>query len=239
MPLDSTPCSLGAGAAALVSLRLREHFPNLKCLAYSCPGGLVSSNLAAAMAPFCTTGEQERLSHGAGCSVGQPSPDPAAASTAPATWPPHPAAVAVGKDAVPRATVATLARLMDEASEARRASVGERAHGGWLAALRAGADACPSPPRRSLALLACSVPPSLPRSLGRWLPLWRAAGSPSSKCCSSPGGAAAARASTACSGATTRFRRSLWACCSGTMRAGEALCRRIHSRRPRRAPATC
>lgn len=70
-------CSLGAGAAALVSLRLRHHFPDLKCIAYSCPGSLVSKNLAHAMASFCTT-------------------------------------VAVGKDAVPRASVATLGRLMDE-----------------------------------------------------------------------------------------------------------------------------
>ncbi|KAL4421634.1 hypothetical protein ABPG75_010925 [Micractinium tetrahymenae] len=69
--------SLGAGAAALVSLKLRQHFPGLKCIAYSCPGGLVSKNLAHAMAPFTTT-------------------------------------VVVGKDAVCRATVGNLARLMDE-----------------------------------------------------------------------------------------------------------------------------
>lgn len=69
--------SLGAGAAALISLKLRTFFPDLKCIAYSAPGGLISKNLAHAMAPFCTT-------------------------------------VAVGKDAVPRATVATMARLMDE-----------------------------------------------------------------------------------------------------------------------------
>lgn len=31
-------CSLGAGTAALVSLKLRERFPGLKCIAYSCPG---------------------------------------------------------------------------------------------------------------------------------------------------------------------------------------------------------
>ena len=69
--------SLGAGAAALISLKLRQYFHNLQCIAYSCPGALMSKNLSRAMAPFCTT-------------------------------------VAVGKDAVPRATVATMARLMDE-----------------------------------------------------------------------------------------------------------------------------
>lgn len=69
--------SLGAGAAALISLKLRQFYPDLRCLAFSCPGALVSKNLSHAMAPFCTT-------------------------------------LAVGKDAVPRATVTTLARLMDE-----------------------------------------------------------------------------------------------------------------------------
>lgn len=69
--------SLGAGAAALVSLKLLEHYPGLKCIAYSCPGGLVSKNLAHAMASFTTT-------------------------------------VVVGKDAVCRATVGNLTRLMDE-----------------------------------------------------------------------------------------------------------------------------
>ncbi|EFN60123.1 expressed protein, partial [Chlorella variabilis] len=46
--------SLGAGAAALISLKLLETYPGLKCLAYSCPG-LVSKNLAHAMSRFCTT----------------------------------------------------------------------------------------------------------------------------------------------------------------------------------------
>ena len=46
--------SLGAGAAALVSLKLHEIYPGLKCIAYSCPGGLVSKNLAHAMADWCT-----------------------------------------------------------------------------------------------------------------------------------------------------------------------------------------
>lgn len=52
----SLPCSLGAGAAALVSLKLRESFPGLKCLAFCCPGGLVSKNLAHAMRRFTTCG---------------------------------------------------------------------------------------------------------------------------------------------------------------------------------------
>uniref|UniRef100_A0A1D1ZLV4 sn-1-specific diacylglycerol lipase n=2 Tax=Auxenochlorella protothecoides TaxID=3075 RepID=A0A1D1ZLV4_AUXPR len=69
--------SLGAGAAALISLQLLDHCPGLKCLAYSCPGALVSKNLAHAMASFTTT-------------------------------------IVVGKDAVPRASVANLGRLMDE-----------------------------------------------------------------------------------------------------------------------------
>lgn len=50
-------CSLGAGAAALISLKLLGTYPGLKCIAYCCPGGLVSKNLAHAMAPFVTTGE--------------------------------------------------------------------------------------------------------------------------------------------------------------------------------------
>ncbi|PRW60300.1 alpha beta-hydrolase isoform B [Chlorella sorokiniana] len=69
--------SLGAGAAALVSLKLRDSFPGLKCLAFCCPGGLVSKHLAHAMRRFTTC-------------------------------------VVVGKDAVPRATVSNLSRLMDE-----------------------------------------------------------------------------------------------------------------------------
>ena len=51
-------CSLGAGAAALVSLKLRDSFPGLKCLAFCCPGGLVSKNLAHAMRRFTTCGGQ-------------------------------------------------------------------------------------------------------------------------------------------------------------------------------------
>ena len=49
--------SLGAGAAALVSLKLRAEYPGLKCIAYSCPGGLVSKNLAHALSKFVTTGK--------------------------------------------------------------------------------------------------------------------------------------------------------------------------------------
>jgi uncharacterized membrane protein YgcG len=69
--------SLGAGAASLISLKLRHYYPQLKCLAFSCPGGLVNKKLSHAMTPFCTT-------------------------------------IAVGKDAIPRSSVATIARLMDE-----------------------------------------------------------------------------------------------------------------------------
>jgi len=69
--------SLGAGAAALVSLKLRQFFPSLKCIAFCPPGGTVSKAVAHAMSPFTTS-------------------------------------VVVGKDAVSRMSVATLARLMDE-----------------------------------------------------------------------------------------------------------------------------
>lgn len=69
--------SLGAGAAALISLQLLDSIPGLRCFSYSCPGALVSRNLAHAMANFTTT-------------------------------------IVVGKDAVPRASVTNLGRLMDE-----------------------------------------------------------------------------------------------------------------------------
>ena len=39
-----------------MSLKLRESFPGLKCLAFCCPGGLVSKNLAYAMRRFTTCG---------------------------------------------------------------------------------------------------------------------------------------------------------------------------------------
>lgn len=38
--------SLGAGIAVILSLRLKKDYPNLKCIAYSPPGGLVSEQLA-------------------------------------------------------------------------------------------------------------------------------------------------------------------------------------------------
>ncbi|GMH42663.1 hypothetical protein BSKO_10582 [Bryopsis sp. KO-2023] len=47
--------SLGAGVAALASLLLRKRFVNLHCYAVSPPGGLMSPELANAMAPFCTS----------------------------------------------------------------------------------------------------------------------------------------------------------------------------------------
>lgn len=69
--------SLGAGAASLISLKLRHYYPQLKCFAFSCPGGLVNKKLSHAMTSFCTS-------------------------------------IAVGKDCIPRSSVATIARLMDE-----------------------------------------------------------------------------------------------------------------------------
>lgn len=47
--------SLGAGAAALLSLKLSDCFPRVHCIAYSCPGALVSKNVAHAMKDICTT----------------------------------------------------------------------------------------------------------------------------------------------------------------------------------------
>eukprot|EP00884_Botryococcus_braunii_P011575 jgi/Botrbrau1/20418/Bobra.0006s0072.2 len=47
--------SLGAGAAALIALRLRSRFPNTRCVAFCPPGGLMTTNLAAAVAPFTTS----------------------------------------------------------------------------------------------------------------------------------------------------------------------------------------
>lgn len=47
--------SLGAGAAALLSLKLCQFFPRMHCIAYSCPGALVSKNVAHAMKDICTT----------------------------------------------------------------------------------------------------------------------------------------------------------------------------------------
>ncbi|KAK9821582.1 hypothetical protein WJX81_008445 [Elliptochloris bilobata] len=47
--------SLGAGAAALIALKLRSRFPDLRCWAFSPPGGLVSKGLQPAMAGWCTS----------------------------------------------------------------------------------------------------------------------------------------------------------------------------------------
>lgn len=38
--------SLGAGAAVILSLKLKTDYPNVKCIAYSPPGGLISEALA-------------------------------------------------------------------------------------------------------------------------------------------------------------------------------------------------
>jgi hypothetical protein len=37
---------LGAGAAVILSLKLKADYPNLRCIAYSPPGGLISPTLA-------------------------------------------------------------------------------------------------------------------------------------------------------------------------------------------------
>lgn len=47
--------SLGAGAAALIALKLRDRFPEVKCWAFCPPGGLLTPNLAHSMKPFCTS----------------------------------------------------------------------------------------------------------------------------------------------------------------------------------------
>ncbi|KAK9823352.1 hypothetical protein WJX72_002122 [[Myrmecia] bisecta] len=44
--------SLGAGAAALITLRLRDRFPEAQCWAFCPPGGLMSVNLSRAVEPF-------------------------------------------------------------------------------------------------------------------------------------------------------------------------------------------
>lgn len=38
--------SLGGGTAVILSLKLRSRYPNLRCISYSPPGGLISKNLA-------------------------------------------------------------------------------------------------------------------------------------------------------------------------------------------------
>lgn len=47
--------SLGAGAAALIALKLKDRFPEVKCWAFCPPGGLLTPNMAHAMKPFCTS----------------------------------------------------------------------------------------------------------------------------------------------------------------------------------------
>jgi sn1-specific diacylglycerol lipase len=37
--------SLGAGTAVLLALKLKEEYPNVRCIAYSPPGGLISQAL--------------------------------------------------------------------------------------------------------------------------------------------------------------------------------------------------
>lgn len=38
--------SLGAGVAVLLSLKLKPEYPDLRCIAYSAPGGLLCKSLA-------------------------------------------------------------------------------------------------------------------------------------------------------------------------------------------------
>ena len=47
--------SLGAGAAALIALKLKDRFPEVKCWAFCPPGGLLTPNVAHSMKPFCTS----------------------------------------------------------------------------------------------------------------------------------------------------------------------------------------
>ena len=44
--------SLGAGVAALVTLRLKDRYPSAKCWAFCPPGGLMSANLSHAAQGF-------------------------------------------------------------------------------------------------------------------------------------------------------------------------------------------
>jgi sn1-specific diacylglycerol lipase len=37
---------LGAGTAVILSLKLKKEYPNVRCIAYSPPGGLISKDLA-------------------------------------------------------------------------------------------------------------------------------------------------------------------------------------------------
>lgn len=47
--------SLGAGCSFLISLYLKNYFPNLHCFAFSPPGGLASGDLCAASSEWCTS----------------------------------------------------------------------------------------------------------------------------------------------------------------------------------------
>lgn len=47
--------SLGAGAAVLVALYLRNYFPNVYCWAFCPPGGLAEPSVAEAAKTFCTS----------------------------------------------------------------------------------------------------------------------------------------------------------------------------------------
>ena len=47
--------SLGAGCATFLALMLKREYPDLRCLPYSPPGGLVTMKTAKAVAPFTTS----------------------------------------------------------------------------------------------------------------------------------------------------------------------------------------
>jgi len=47
--------SLGAGVAFLMSLRMRQFFPGLKCWSFSPPGGLATAELSAGAVDWCTS----------------------------------------------------------------------------------------------------------------------------------------------------------------------------------------
>jgi len=104
--------SLGAGAAALVALYLRNFYPETRAWAFSPPGGLVDSALAGAAAACVTS-------------------------------------VAVGKDWVPRLSLASFERLRDDMARARPPALPPRMRapaprGGASPAAAARAGACQS-----------------------------------------------------------------------------------------------
>ena len=47
--------SLGAGVAALLTLKIHDRVPGVRCWAFCPPGGLVSQSLAHAAEPYCTS----------------------------------------------------------------------------------------------------------------------------------------------------------------------------------------